>query len=299
MTPNRRTFPLVPRHRLSGIAFGTQRSLRRGQGAEVAGARPYRPGDRMAWIDWHASARLSAARGRDEFVVREYFAEEAPRVILVHDRRPAMGLYPPGLPWLSKPRAVHEAAAAIVASALAARGYVGTSDWAGARVWLPPHGRVVRAREPQFDAPEDTLAQSFEHLSHLRADVPSGSFVFVLSDFLSPPPEECWLRARARRWDLVPVIVQDPLWEQSFPEVHGVVVPVADARTGAVAPVRLTAREARTRREANETRLATLLERFRALRIDPVVIGTSDPARIDAAFLAWAARHRLLRERGR
>ena len=34
-----------------------------GQGDEVAGTRPYRPGDRRTWIDWAASARLSAARG--------------------------------------------------------------------------------------------------------------------------------------------------------------------------------------------------------------------------------------------
>jgi uncharacterized protein (DUF58 family) len=299
-TVRRRTFPLVPRHRLSGIAFGTQRSTRRGQGAEVAGSRPYVPGDRIAWIDWKASARISAARNQDEFVVREYFAEEAPRVIIVHDRRPAMGLYPAAFQWLSKPAAVREAATVIVASALATRGVIGCSDFAGEPVWIPPHGRVQRPREPTaFDAPEDTLVRALEHLSRLRADVPSGSFVFVLSDFLAPPPDECWLRARARRWDVVPVIVQDPLWEQSFPDLHGLVVPVADPATGSVTPVRLTARDVRARRTANEARLAALLARFRELRLDPVLLGTSDPATIDAEFGAWAARRRLLRERSR
>jgi len=254
----------------------------------------------MAWIDWNASARISAAQSRDEFVVREYFAEEAPRVIVVHDRRPSMALYPPGFPWLSKPTAVREASEAIVASALAARGVIGFSDFADAPVWIPPHGRVQAPREAEaFGAPEDTLARAFDHLARLRADVPSGSFVFVISDFLAPPPEECWRRAQARHWDVVPVIVQDPLWEQSFPELHGVVVPIADPRTGAVAPVRLTAREARARRAANEARLAALLELFRALRIDPVLLGTSDSFAIDGEFLAWAARRRLLRGRGR
>ena len=55
------------------------RSLRRGAGTDVAGSRPYRPGDDIDTIDWAASAELSTARGSDEFVVRERFAEEAPR----------------------------------------------------------------------------------------------------------------------------------------------------------------------------------------------------------------------------
>lgn len=308
-TVRRRTFPLVPRHRLSGTAFGTQRSLRRGQGAEVAGSRPYRPGDRVAWIDWHASARLSAARNQDEFVVREYFAEEAPRVILVVDRRPTMALYPAEFPWLSKPAVVREVATTVVASTLAARGVLGYVDFAGAAerggapFWLPPHGHVQRWHvdrwDAAYDAPQDTIERSFDHLLRLHSDVPTGSFVFVVSDFLAPPADECWLRAVARRWDVVPVIVQDPLWEQSFPDLHGVVVPVQDPATGAVTPVRLTARDARARRTANEARLATLLARFRALQLDPVLLGTSEEAAIDATFLTWAARRRVLRERGR
>ena len=43
-------------------------------------------------MDWAASARLSAARGTDEFIVRERFADEAPRVVVLVDRRPSMGI---------------------------------------------------------------------------------------------------------------------------------------------------------------------------------------------------------------
>ena len=73
-----RPFELVPRRLFVGTPFGRRRSARRGQGDEVAGTRPYRPGDQRAHIDWPASARLSAARGTDEFVVREFYADEAP-----------------------------------------------------------------------------------------------------------------------------------------------------------------------------------------------------------------------------
>ena len=87
----------------------------------MIGTRPYETGDPVSTIDWFATARLSAVSGRDEFVVRDRSADEAPRVVLVCDRRPAMGVFPPSLPWLEKPRALAEAAAAIVASAAAAR----------------------------------------------------------------------------------------------------------------------------------------------------------------------------------
>ena len=64
------TFPLVPRRRLIGLSFGGMHSARRGTGSDVAGSRPYRPGDDVDSIDWAASARLSSVRDSDEFVVR-------------------------------------------------------------------------------------------------------------------------------------------------------------------------------------------------------------------------------------
>ncbi|MES1248926.1 MAG: DUF58 domain-containing protein, partial [Actinomycetota bacterium] len=76
----RRTFPLVPRRRSAGLPFGDLPSRRRGQGSDIIGTRPYRPGDAVSSIDWLASARLSSATGGDEFVVREHAADEAARV---------------------------------------------------------------------------------------------------------------------------------------------------------------------------------------------------------------------------
>ncbi len=75
-----------------GLAFGGVRSVRRGIGSDVASSREYRPGDDVAWMDWAASAKLSAARGSDEFIVRERFADEAPRVVVLCDRRPSMSI---------------------------------------------------------------------------------------------------------------------------------------------------------------------------------------------------------------
>ena len=115
--------------------------------------------------------------------------------------------------------------------------------------------------------------------------------MFVLSDFLPPPSDEMWLQVLEHRWDFVPVVIQDPTWEQSFPDVHGLAVPLRDPRTGRVAPVRLTARETAERRSANERRYAGL-EVFRGLDLDPVLVSSSDPSRILSSFLGWSEARR-------
>ena len=296
------TFPLVPRYRLLGLAFGSIRSVRRGLGSDVAGSRPYRPGDDIDTIDWNASARLSSARSSDEFVVQERYAEDAPRVVVVLDRRPAMALFPPELPWLAKWDAVVAAAEMIAASADRARGLVGYLDFAeGEPFWRAPRsqGEARRLAEshlqwPSFAAPEDNLALAVDHLLHVRRSMPAGTFVFVLSDFLAPPSAGAWLRLLEQRWDVVPIVVQDPVWEQSFPPVGGVAVPVVDAATGRRELLRLTRREASARRERNERRLAELLDGFRSLELEPIVLSSSDAEEILAAFLEWADRRLFL-----
>jgi uncharacterized protein (DUF58 family) len=286
------TFPLIQRRRVIGLSFAAMQSVRRGAGSDVAGSRPYRPGDHARTVDWHASARLSLARGGDEFVVREHFAEEAPRVVVVADRAPSMSLYPE--PWLSKPAVVEEAIALITASAASVRSFVGYFDYAEGRpFWIPPRSQralAQRARSRPFGAPPDALTRSLLDLERRRRDLPAGSFVFVLSDFLSPPTREVWLRAVRRRWDVVPVVIQDSVWEQSFPDVGGIVVPFVDPGTGELRPAALTSREANRLRTQNELRREALVQMLRALDLDPVLLSSADPRDVLASFLAWADR---------
>ena len=285
-------FTLVPRRRLVGLSFGDMTSARRGAGSDVAGSRPYVAGDDMRAIDWPASARLASARATDEFVVRERFADEAPRVVVVVDHRPSMSLYPDALPWLSKPRAVAQTLAAIVESTLAVRGFLGYLDLAEPEpLWRPP--RTQRALpetqlERPFAAPPDVIVRAFDHLRSHRRALPAGTFVFVLSDFLDPPADDVWVEALDRRWDVVPVVIQDPVWEQSFPELAPVVVPFADARTGRLVAVRMTDAEAVRHRVENESRAAELLARLRSLDLEPVLVTTTDRLQVFDAFLEWA-----------
>jgi uncharacterized protein (DUF58 family) len=303
LTTHRRAFPLVSRRRLSGTPFGERRSARRGRGSDVAGTRPYAPGDPVSTIDWFASARLSSARGSDEFVVREVYAEEAPRVLVVTDQRPSMALYGDDLPWLSKPAAVVAAAEAIARSAVRARAELGHADAPGGRTRMLSPGAVAprhvldRIRRESYDASPESLARTLGQLLNRRAELPQGSFVFVLSDFLTDVPAGTWSGMRATHWDVVPVVVQDPVWEQSFPDVAGVLIPFTSADDSETALVRLSSAEVAELRRENEERLARLLRLFRSAGFDPLVLGTSSPTEIDTAFLRWAERRRLRRRR--
>lgn len=292
MSSNEVTFPLAPRRKFAGLPFGGMTSVRRGTGSDVAGSRPYVPGDDAHAIDWAASARLSSAHGSDEFIVREYLAEEAPRVVVLSDRRPAMSLFPRPLPWLDKPEAMRQAGALIVEATLAARGFLGYLDLGGDDAeWVPPrtyHELPEAALGGSFDAPEDNLEQAFRFLAESQPTLPAGTFLFVLSDFLMPFAMDAWIAALERRWDIVPVVIQDPVWERSFPDVGGVAVPFHDYTKGKFVSVRLSDREAASIRQENETRAAELLARFRSLDLGPVLVTTSDRADIFNAFLEWA-----------
>jgi uncharacterized protein (DUF58 family) len=265
-------------------------------------------GDPLSTIDWRASARLSTSRGRDEFVVRERYAEEAPHVVIVCDFGPSMGLYPPPFPWLRKPAAVVSITELIVQSALAAGAAIAYLDLAGAAerdgapYWIAPNTRSALADIERrqstlesFDAPSDGLARGLDFLGRFRSKLAPGTFVFLLSDFLGfELPDSVVLTAEARRWEVVPVVIQDPTWEQSFPALPSLVVPFVDPRSQPRFEVRLSQREARARRLLNERRLAALTSRLVALSLDPVLLGTVDPETIDRTFLEWASRRREL-----
>ncbi|HVU76798.1 MAG TPA: DUF58 domain-containing protein [Gaiellaceae bacterium] len=299
--------PLYPRRRLVGTTSGGATSIRRGGRADAASSRPYRPGDHFRSIDWKASARLSSARDDDEFIVRERHAEEMPAVVIVADRRPGMALYPQELPWLHKPEALRAIAQLLIRSALNHRALVGYVDLAthpgesdaGTAFWRTPRSEASTwlpgLREgidgwfsERFDAPDDNVALALEFLATRRSAVPLGSFLFVLSDFVVPPPDDVWSHALARGWDVVPVIVQDPVWEQSFPDIEGVLISLADADGGAAQRVRLGRRQVAERRAANEGRLARLRSDLVRLGLEPVLVGSADRDDVQAVFLDWA-----------
>jgi hypothetical protein len=252
--------PLVPRRRVNASAHGALRSARRGRGGDLVGTRPYQDGDDVRRIDHRASARLSSASGRNELVVREHFAENATRVLVVRDRRPSMALFPDWSPWLSKPDACGATGRLLAASARRAR-YA-------------------------FREEDNHLAHALEALAIGRLG--RGSFVFLVSDFLVLPPEDVWREAVERGWDIVPVVLQDPVWEQSFPEAAGLVLPIWDPDARRLRPTLLTRRECAARRKENEERFVAISEQFDRIGLDPIQLAHHDDASVWRGFHEWS-----------
>jgi uncharacterized protein (DUF58 family) len=273
---------LEPRLRIVGSLLGQAASRRRGRSHDVVGARPYIPGDDTRMIDWAASARLSVASGHEQLIVREYHSEEAPTVVVGVDGGTSMQRFPAPLPWLHKPSAVAACVEALAVAAAAGRSQLAVLD---ADTWLPPRHRLpqdVEAPEPSDELPLDALVGRLLDEAHL---LPPGSFVFHLSDFREPPPTALLESFAEVEWHLVPVVVRDPIWEQSYPvETAGVSLPLADDAM----PVRLDGRSAAERRAEHELAHAELLASFARAGYPAVVVGSARPRAVVDAFLAWS-----------
>ena len=229
------------RRRLVGSPFGAQRSARRGRGSETAGTRPYLPGDPIATIEWVASARLSAARGADEFIVRERFAEEAPRVAIVLDRRPSMAIYEPAVAvarQAARRRRSRCARSSRAPTTPGRRVDAGRRARARAGLWQPARGRGEPRARTSSSARGSTRRRtcSTRAISALaRSGASAARRQLRLRDLRLPRLARARVAgapSAASAADVVPVVVQDPTWERSFPDVPGVLLPVVDVATG-------------------------------------------------------------------
>jgi hypothetical protein len=107
--------------------------------------------------------------------------------VLVRDRRPSTALFSSWSPWLCNPYACGTVARLLAASARRAR--------------------------CAFREEDDQLAHALEALAIGRLG--RGSFAFLVSDFLVLPPEDIWREALERGWDVVPVVLQSPVWRRA------------------------------------------------------------------------------------
>ena len=222
-------------------------------------------------------------------------------MVLVDRSQARDGALPRPLPWLAKRDALREAVIAIATSAAAARADLGRARFRRRRAVVAAAGearptladRRARGERDAVRRAADTLERALEFLDRRRAQLPRGSFVFVLSDFLAPPASEWLRRASATAGTSCPVVIQDPVWEQSFPAVGGVgvarsAIPAGRRRAGPHEPPP----GARARREANARRherccgnsVRSACGRSRSARAIP---GTST-----RLFIAWVESER-------
>ncbi len=289
---------LEPHVRIIGSLFGNAPSRRRGSSDDVVGSRPYQVGDDVRRIDWATSARLSALRGEDHFVVRESYGEEAPIVCFALDRSASMALYPREYPWLHKPDAVRQIADVVALSAghyHCPLAYLDAETWQSPSTSTGPEDLEQLLDQGRYDRSGDTIDSLFRRLRSVEHLLPGGSFVFICSDFMEVPSERTLAMVIDAEWDLVPVVVQDPLWEQSYPEAAGeVALPVCD-EAGRFRLLRQGRAEVRDRRQEHEARLRRLDELLTNYGFPPIVLSELGPAALIDALRSWHARRGMLR----
>jgi hypothetical protein len=78
------------------------------------------------------------------------------------------------------------------------------------------------------------------------------------------------------------------VWEQSFPEAAGLVLPIWDPDARQLRPTLLTRRECAARRTANEERFRTLSEQFDRLGLDAIQLAHHDDASVWRGFHEWS-----------
>jgi len=283
-----RRIEITTRRAVLDTLAGGYHSVFKGRGMAFSEVRPYQPGDEIRSIDWNVTARIG------EPFVKVFVEERELTALIAVDRSASQGV---GLSVQAKAEVAAEIAALLVFSALE------NGDRAGLLLFtdrverfVPPrrgrkHGlRLISealAFRPAGRGTDVALAlRDVTRLLRRRA------VVFVVSDFLAGDYEAA-LAVCARRHDVVPVVVSDPVEDELPAGALSGLWPVADSETFATVWVDLSDKRTRAAyadaaREARERRERT----FRKLSLDAVRVRPGDDyvAPLAALFRARGRR---------
>ncbi len=219
-----RRLEITTRRVVSAVLSGQYHSVFKGRGMAFSEVRQYYPGDEVRTIDWNVTARMNEA------YVKVFTEERELTVMLVVDVSASQTF---GSKERNKAEIAAEVAAQVAFSAIANNDRVGLILFSDRieKVVPPRKGRSHVLRlitdiltfKPQGRG--TSLEAGLTYLSHVAK---RRTVTFLVSDFLAGRYEKA-LRIVARRHDLVPVVLVDPLEEQ-FPKLG--VVDLEDAETG-------------------------------------------------------------------
>jgi uncharacterized protein (DUF58 family) len=281
---------------------GQYHSVFKGRGMAFEEVRQYQPGDDIRLIDWNVTARMN-----DVYV--KLFVEEREMTVMLLVDMSASGRF--SSHELTKREIAAEMAAVVAFSAIKNNDRVGLIIFTDeVEKFVPPKKgkkHVLRViSEILSYRPRSTRTNLAIGLQFLGRVTKRRSVVFLLSDFLGPlrddrvpdpardavdGPLEHALRVVARKHDLIPVTITDPL-EEELPSLG--LLNVLDYETGetvlfdAAGPE--GAAHARYMRRARDVRQAL----FRRLKIDYVNARTDRPY-IPALVDFFKARERRMR----
>jgi uncharacterized protein (DUF58 family) len=258
-----RKLEISTRKVVSSVLGGQYHSVFKGRGMAFSEVRQYQPGDEVRTIDWNVTARMN-----DAYV--KVFTEERELTVMLLVDVSASELF--GSKTRSKAEIAAEVAAQIAFSAIANNDRVGLILFSDRveKVVPPRKGRshVLRlisdilSFRPQGRGTD--VASALTYLTHVAK---RKAVAFLVSDFLTDDIEKP-LRIVARKHDLVPCVIVDPL-EQTFPNLG--LVQLEDPETGALFVIDTGDARVRGRfsRDVEHRRLARE-KLFRRLKLDAV-----------------------------
>ena len=283
-----RTIEIVTERLVRDRMAGQYHSVFKGSGISFSEVRQYMPGDDIRMIDWNVSARMN-----DAYV--KLFTEEREMTVLLLVDMSASGRF--GSHAQEKRELAAELAAVVAFSAIRNNDRVGLIIFTDqVEKFVPPKKgkkhvlRVISeilSFQPQHKGTR--IAAGLEFLARIAR---RRAVAFVVSDFLAPQASyERVLRITARRHDIIPVSVTDPL-EEILPAVG--LVELEDPESGELVVFDTAGKEARAWEVESRRGLEARDALFRRLKMDPIRVRTDRPY-LPALTTFFEARARRLR----
>lgn len=262
---------LVTRRKASSRLAGEYHSVFKGRGIDFDEVQPYAPGDDVRFIDWNVSARTG------DLFVKRFVEERELTVWIVVDASASMRF---GSVERSKAEVVAEIAAVLAFSAIRNNDRVGLIIFSeDIQHFIPAKKgrkhvlRIIRdILGGQWDGEQTDIGAVMDFLGRISR---RKAVVFMISDFLATGYERSF-KIGARRHDVVPVIIEDPL-EIEFPEVDAL-LPIRDLEDGKIRWLDLNDKDhqqALQRRLMDERAQRDRL--FKRLRLDTVSVDIEQP----------------------
>ncbi|MFL5321170.1 MAG: DUF58 domain-containing protein [Myxococcaceae bacterium] len=219
-----RKLEITTRKVVSDMLAGQYHSVFKGRGMAFSEVRQYQPGDEIRTIDWNVTARMN------EPYVKIFTEERELTVMILVDVSASKDF---GSGTRSKAEIAAEVAAQVAFSAIANNDRVGLILFSD-RIELavpPKKGKkhVLRCiTEILSVQPKGKLTDLSLPLNYLAHIAKRKAVTFLVSDFLAKDYDNA-LKLAARKHDLVPVVIHDPL-EEAFPKLG--IVDFEDPETG-------------------------------------------------------------------
>lgn len=264
-----RKIEIVTTRKVNEQLAGQYHSVFKGRGMSFDEVRPYQPGDEIRFIDWNVTARST------EPFVKRFTEERELTVMLLVDASASLRF---GSNLQLKREVAAELAALLAFSAIKNNDRVGLAMFTDRveHIVPPKKGKkhVLRLiSDVLTHRPRHRQTRIDDALGWMTRTAQRKSICFLVSDFLQPSASyEQALRIVARRHDLVPIVIGDPM-ERELPRL-GLVL-AQDLETGREVWIDTDSRRFRERyAEAARTHRARLTELFRKLKLDAIEVDT-------------------------